>query len=104
MSTIFAAIGIGVLVLLAGNMPFNALRAWNLQAGTALPWAILPTALYLWAYWRFLGGRWKLFLGLIPRPIRNWAYRLVARNRYRWFGKVDQCALLTEDEKARLLE
>src|SRR5688572_4168493 len=58
MSTIFGAIGIGVLVLLAGNMPFNALRTWNLQSGTAVPWAILPAALYLWVYWRFIGGRW----------------------------------------------
>lgn len=58
MGTILAAIGIGVLVLLAGNIPFNVLRAWNLQAGTAVPWAIVPAALYLWAYWRFLGGRW----------------------------------------------
>ena len=58
MGTILAAIGIGVLVLLAGNLPFNVLRASNLQVGTAIPWAILPTALYLWAYWRFIGGRW----------------------------------------------
>ncbi|HSC16111.1 MAG TPA: CPBP family intramembrane glutamic endopeptidase, partial [Gammaproteobacteria bacterium] len=58
MGTVLAAIGLGVLVLLAGNMPFNALRAWNLQVGTAVPWVVLPTALYLWAYWRFIGGRW----------------------------------------------
>jgi membrane protease YdiL (CAAX protease family) len=58
MRTILAAIGIGVLVLLAGNMPFNVLRAVNLQAGAAVPWAIVPSALYLWAYWRFIGGRW----------------------------------------------
>jgi membrane protease YdiL (CAAX protease family) len=58
MSTILAAVGVGVLVLLVGNMPFNALRAWNLQAGTAVPWSILPAALYLFAYWRFLAGRW----------------------------------------------
>ena len=58
MSTILAAIGIGVLVLLAGNLPFNVLRAWNLNVGVAVPWAVLPAALYLWAYWRFIGGRW----------------------------------------------
>jgi predicted DCC family thiol-disulfide oxidoreductase YuxK len=54
---------------------------------------------------RLLGGRWKLFLafGLIPRPLRDWIYRVVARNRYRWFGKVGQCALLTEEQKARML-
>jgi len=52
-----------------------------------------------------LGGRWKLFLafGIIPRPVRDWAYRVVARHRYRWFGKVDQCALLTDEQKARML-
>jgi membrane protease YdiL (CAAX protease family) len=58
MRTILAAIGIGVLVLLAGNVPFNVLRAWNLNVGVAVPWAVLPAALYLWAYWRFIGGRW----------------------------------------------
>jgi predicted DCC family thiol-disulfide oxidoreductase YuxK len=55
---------------------------------------------------RLLGGRWNLFLafGLIPRPIRDWAYRVVARHRYRWFGKVEQqCALLSEEQKARML-
>ena len=58
MGTILSAIGTGVLVLLAGNMPFNVLRAWNLEVGTAVPWAILPSALYLWVYWQFIGGRW----------------------------------------------
>jgi membrane protease YdiL (CAAX protease family) len=58
MATILAAIGIGVLVLLGGNMPFNVLRAFNLEVGTAVPWAIVPTALYLWAYWRFIRGHW----------------------------------------------
>src|SRR5687767_13781814 len=58
MGTILAEIGIGVLVMLAGNMPFNVLRALNLEVGSAVPWAIVPAALYLWAYWRFIGGRW----------------------------------------------
>jgi membrane protease YdiL (CAAX protease family) len=58
MSTILGAVGIGVLVLLAGNMPFNVLRALNLQVGTDVPWAILPAAIYLWVYWRFIDGRW----------------------------------------------
>ena len=54
---------------------------------------------------RLLGGRWRRFLlfGLIPRPVRDWAYRIVARHRYRWFGKVEQCALLSEEQKARML-
>ena len=54
---------------------------------------------------RLLGGPWVLLLvfGVVPRAGRDWAYRIVARNRYRWFGRVDQCALLSEEQKAQLL-
>ncbi len=58
MTTILAAAGVAVAVLLAGNLPTSALGAWNLRAGTAIPWAIVPMALYLWAYWQFVGGNW----------------------------------------------
>jgi predicted DCC family thiol-disulfide oxidoreductase YuxK len=30
---------------------------------------------------------------LIPRPVRDAVYRWIARNRYRWFGHADVCAL-----------
>jgi predicted DCC family thiol-disulfide oxidoreductase YuxK len=43
-------------------------------------------------YWRWVGA----FL-LVPRFIRDWVYDVVARNRYRWFGKTDTCALPTVD-------
>lgn len=42
-------------------------------------------------------------LRLIPRPLRDAAYRLIARNRYRWFGKAEACALLTPEQRQRLL-
>jgi membrane protease YdiL (CAAX protease family) len=57
-TTILRAIGVGVMVLLAGSLPLGALRAWNFQNGIAVPWSIVPMALYLWAYWQFLGGEW----------------------------------------------
>lgn len=59
MTTIVTAMVIGVVVLLAGNLPWAGLGALNFRMGTAVPWAILPTALYLWAYWRFISGRWS---------------------------------------------
>ena len=59
MTTILTAILTGVAVLLAGNLPWAALGAWNLRIGTAVPWAILPMVLYLWAYWRFISGGWS---------------------------------------------
>jgi membrane protease YdiL (CAAX protease family) len=54
-----SAVALGVGVLLAGNLPWGVLFApVNLRVGRAVPWAIVPTALYLWAYWQFIGGRW----------------------------------------------
>ncbi|MFK4002365.1 thiol-disulfide oxidoreductase DCC family protein [Qipengyuania sp. NPDC077563] len=52
-----------------------------------------------------LGGMWRLTLvaRLMPRPLRDAIYRMIARNRYRWFGKTQACALLTPEQRARLL-
>ena len=54
---------------------------------------------------RILGGWWRLAcIGrMIPRVIRDRAYDLVARNRYRWFGRTDQCDLLTAEQRSRLV-
>lgn len=42
---------------------------------------------------RFLRGAWKVLgiVKIVPRPIRDYAYDVVARNRYRWFGRHDTC-------------
>jgi predicted DCC family thiol-disulfide oxidoreductase YuxK len=56
--------------------------------------------------YRRLGGLWW-FLSLaqvFPRSIRNPVYRVIARNRYRWFGKRDTCRLPTAEEKTRFLD
>ncbi|MEM7779109.1 MAG: DCC1-like thiol-disulfide oxidoreductase family protein [Pseudomonadota bacterium] len=56
---------------------------------------------------RAMGGIWHLprIFQIIPRPIRDWAYDLVARNRYKWFGKTEEaCAVLTPDQRARLID
>ena len=55
---------------------------------------------------RLLGGWWRpLRLGaLVPRTVRDASYAVLARNRLRWFGRADHCALLTPDQRARLLE
>jgi predicted DCC family thiol-disulfide oxidoreductase YuxK len=56
--------------------------------------------------YRRMGGLWWLLslARFVPRWIRNPAYRVLARNRYRWFGKRDTCRLPTAEEKARFLE
>jgi predicted DCC family thiol-disulfide oxidoreductase YuxK len=42
---------------------------------------------------RTLKGGWQLLYPLIflPRFIRDGLYNLIARNRYRWFGKKEYC-------------
>lgn len=52
-----------------------------------------------------LGGPWRLtaVLYVFPRPLRDSIYRFVARNRYRWFGKSDECRLPTPEERERFL-
>lgn len=52
-----------------------------------------------------LDGGWKLLaaLRIVPAFIRDPLYRLIARNRYRWFGKKDACTLPTPALKARFI-
>lgn len=40
---------------------------------------------------------------LVPRPLRDTLYRFVARNRYRWFGRDEQCMLPTPEIQRRFL-
>ena len=50
------------------------------------------------------GWRWVMVLFAVPRPLRNAVYNLVARNRYRIFGKYDECFVPDADMRARVLE
>lgn len=52
-----------------------------------------------------LGGIWRgaIVLRIVPRPIRDWAYRAVATRRYRWFGKLDSCPLPPPEWQDRFL-
>ena len=53
-----------------------------------------------------LGGAWKFIyiLIIIPAPIRDFVYNLLARSRYKLFGKRDSCMMPTPDIKSRFLE
>ena len=52
-----------------------------------------------------LGGLWSFFYVfiLIPRSIRDIFYKIIARNRYRWFGKKDKCLIPTPNIQKRFL-
>ena len=52
-----------------------------------------------------LKGPWRLcyVFKVVPRPIRDAAYKLFARNRYRLFGKREACMVPTVEVKSRFV-
>ncbi|OLP57999.1 hypothetical protein BJF93_12920 [Xaviernesmea oryzae] len=52
-----------------------------------------------------LGYPWRLMglFRLVPRPVRDAGYRLIARNRYRLFGKRDSCWVAPAIYRDRIL-
>lgn len=53
-----------------------------------------------------LGGIYSLavLFYVVPSFIRNMVYNFVARNRYKWFGKQDECRVPTADLKTKFLD
>lgn len=41
---------------------------------------------------------------VVPKFVRDWVYDLIARNRYSWFGKQNECMIPTLELKAKFLE
>jgi len=52
-----------------------------------------------------MGGLWSLMylFIIIPRPIRDAVYNLIAKNRYKWFGEKESCMIPTPELKSRFL-
>lgn len=52
-----------------------------------------------------LGGRWRMagIARCLPAALRDPVYRLLARNRYRWFGTT-ACHVPTPAQRARFLD
>lgn len=75
------------IVLLEGDTVYVRSDA-ILHIGKALsfPWSAMATAV-LW----------------IPRGLRDSAYQWIARNRYRWFGKRNECMVPQEADLDRFL-
>jgi len=61
--------------------------------------AALAIAGRLASPWPLLGVFWY-----VPRPLRDAVYSLVARNRYRWFGRTETCQLPAPELRARFLD
>ena len=60
--------------------------------------AALRTLSYLDSWQKHL-----IFLTVVPRSLRDLVYRFIARNRYKWFGRREQCMIPTPELKERFL-
>ena len=48
--------------------------------------------------------KWVKIFWIVPKFIRDAVYNLIAKNRYKWFGKKNECWLPTPELKARFLD
>lgn len=55
---------------------------------------------------RHLRWPWRALAAttLVPRVVRDWVYRFVARNRYRWFGMRTHCSIPVPSVRERFLD
>ena len=53
---ILRALVTGTLVALGGILPWSTFVGLNLKYLVTIPWAVVPTGLWLWLYWRWLRG------------------------------------------------
>ena len=61
--------------------------------------AIVRTFKYLEGFWRY-----GYYLKIIPTFIPDFFYRIIAANRYRWFGKKEACWIPTKALQSRFWE
>lgn len=50
------------------------------------------------------GWKWTKAFMIVPKFIRDGVYNLVANNRYKWFGKKNECWIPTPELKRRFLD
>lgn len=52
-----------------------------------------------------LGGLFPLMniFSVLPKPLSNSVYDYIAKNRYKWYGKKDECMIPTPEMKAKFL-
>ena len=60
--------------------------------------AALRTLSYLDGWQKHL-----IFLAVVPRILRDLIYRFIANNRYKWFGRREQCMIPTTELSKRFL-
>ncbi|OGU13855.1 MAG: thiol-disulfide oxidoreductase [Ignavibacteria bacterium GWB2_35_12] len=64
---------------------------------------VSTAALKIVRHLNFLCSLLYIFI-IIPKPLRNYVYRIIAKNRYKWFGKKDSCMVPSHELKNRFID
>ena len=53
-----------------------------------------------------LNGLWSFLYGfiIVPKFIRDGIYNIIAKKRYQWFGRKDECMIPTPELRAKFLD
>jgi predicted DCC family thiol-disulfide oxidoreductase YuxK len=75
----------------------------NYASSSALPIERARAALFVL---KTLGSPWSWagILGILPDSLLNFAYDSIARNRYRIFGRYDQCLMPSAENRERFID
>jgi predicted DCC family thiol-disulfide oxidoreductase YuxK len=94
---------LGARVLDALGLPANTLNATILLVEDN---AVFSQSTAVLRSLRHLRGwpRWLAPLSLVPRVLRDPIYDLIARNRYRWFGRRSTCFVPTPETRTRIID
>ncbi|HVT85600.1 MAG TPA: thiol-disulfide oxidoreductase DCC family protein [Chitinophagaceae bacterium] len=94
--------GFGQKILKENNLPADVFESFllldkeklyskstaGLRLYNKLPW-----------YWK-----WTQLLWIFPKFFRDWIYGIIAKNRYKWFGKRETCMVPSPELRARFLD
>jgi len=75
-----------IVLVHRGRLRTKSAAALAIARGLRLPWPLLSV------FW------------LVPFPLRDLVYEWIARHRYRWFGRRDECWVPTPALRARFLD
>lgn len=92
----------GQEVLKKYNLPADDLNSFTLLEGDHIYTRSTAALRVL----KKMSGRWRLLYAfiIVPKFIRNAVYNRIARNRYKWYGKRNECMVPTLELKERFLE
>ena len=97
----------GSRVLTLHGVDTSAIRtAYVLESGDQGQVLLRESEAILFVIGRF-GGIWSVLaqmVRLVPTRIRDWAYKVIARHRYRIFGRYENCPLPSAADRERFLD